>query len=181
MAEPSTRMEMFLNGQAGYVVGLDARTTWTSTPLPTTCYYERGRLRVRHGVQPRHGRSEDRQENAGENINKTILTVKDFRMAMSLAMDRQAFCLATAPTNAPAFALYGSQIVADPENGVFYRATDVAKQVVVDFWEPDRRNRRGQDCTPPWTTPSTAITGYNLEMAKTYFDSAYDHGHRARA
>ena len=44
---------------------------------------------------------EANQAAAGENINKTILTVKDFRMAMSLAMNRAEFCLATSPLNQP--------------------------------------------------------------------------------
>ena len=63
----------------------------------------------------------ENEKAAGENINKTILTLKNFRMAMSLGIDRQAFILATSPSNSPAFALYGSTIVANPEDGTFYR------------------------------------------------------------
>ena len=171
VAEPSTRVEMFLNGKLD-VVGLDANYM-DEYSTSDYCYYDEGDSVFAMVFNPDMDALKTAQENAGENINKTILTVKDFRIAMSLAMDRQAFCLATSPTNAPAFALYGSQIVADPENGVFYRTTDVAKQVVVNFWELGDEIGEGK-LYPTVDDAIDSLTGYNLEMAKTYFDSAYD-------
>ena len=113
------------------------------------------------------------QATAGENINKTIITVKEFRMAMSFGMNRAAFCLAADPTNSPGFALYSGQIVADPENGVAYRATDEAKQVLLNFWNLADQVGEGK----MYATADEAIaslTGYNLEMAQEYFNKAYD-------
>ena len=113
------------------------------------------------------------QAAAGENINKTIITVKEFRMAMSFGMNRAAFCLAADPTNSPGFALYSGQIVADPENGVAYRATDEAKQVLLNFWNLADQVGEGK----MYATADEAIdslTGYNLEMAQEYFNRAYD-------
>ena len=113
------------------------------------------------------------QAAAGENINKTILTVKEFRMAMSFAMDRQAFCLATSPMNAPAFALYSGQIVSDPDAGEFYRTTEEAKDVIVNFWALN--DQIGEDgLYADKDEAIDALTGYNLAMAKEYFDKAYD-------
>ncbi|MBR3764665.1 MAG: hypothetical protein IKK57_08990, partial [Clostridia bacterium] len=113
------------------------------------------------------------QAAAGENINKTILTVKEFRMAMSFAMDRQAFCLATSPMNAPAFALYSGQIVSDPDAGEFYRTTEEAKDVIVNFWALGEDIGEGKLYADK-DEAIDSLTGYNLAMAKEYFDKAYD-------
>ena len=113
------------------------------------------------------------QAAAGANVNKTILTVKEFRMAMSFAMDRQAFCLATSPMNAPAFALYSGQIVADPDAGLFYRTTDEAKDVIVNFWGLADESGEGKLYADK-DEAIDSLTGYNLAMAREYFDKAYD-------
>ena len=171
VSEPATRMEMFLAGQLDtFSMSKDYMEEYAGSDY---LYYEEGDSVFAMVFNPDKGALENSQKNAGENINKTILTIKDFRMAMSLAMDRAKFCLSTSPTNAPAFALYGSQIVADPDNGIFYRNTDVAKQVVVDFWGLTDEIGEGKT----YATIDDAIdsiTGYNLEMAKIHFDAAYD-------
>ena len=171
VAEPATRLEMFQSGQLDmYGMSKDDMEAYAGSDY---LYYEEGDSVFAMVFNPDKAALENAQKNAGANINKTILTLKDFRMAMSLAMDRAKFCLSTAPTNGPAFALYGGQIVADPDNGIFYRTTDVAKQVVVDFWGLTDEIGEGQT----YATIDDAIdsiTGYNLEMAKTYFDAAYD-------
>ena len=169
--EPATRVEMFLNGQLD-VVGLDKDYIAEYATSEYT-YYDEGDSVFAIVFDPDRAALENRQKAAGEHINKTILTLKDFRMAMSLAMNRREFCLAASPTNGPAFALYGSQIVADPEEGLFYRTTDVAKQVIVNFWGLADEIGEGR----LYATVDDAIenlSGYNLEMAHQYFDSAYD-------
>ena len=110
---------------------------------------------------------------AGPNVNKTILTVKEFRMAMSFAMDRQAFCLATSPMNAPAFALYSGQIVSDPEAGEFYRTTEEAKDVIINFWALGDEIGEGKLYADK-DEAIDSLTGYNLAMAQEYFNLAYD-------
>lgn len=171
VAEPATRMEMFLNGQLDiFGMNKDYMEEYAGSDY---LYYEEGDSVFAMVFNPDLSALEEAQKNAGENINKTILTIKDFRVAMSLAMDRAKFCLSTSPTNMPAYAIYGGQIVADPDNGIFYRTTDDAKQVVVDFWGLTDEIGEGKT----YATIDDAIdsiTGYNLEMAKTYFDSAYD-------
>ena len=171
VAEPATRLEMFQSGQLDrYGMSKDDMEAYAGSDY---LYYEEGDSVFAMAFNPDKAALENAQKNAGANINKTILTLKDFRMAMSLAMDRTKFCLSTSPTNGPAYALYGSQIVADPDNGIFYRNTDVAKQVVVDFWGLTDEIGEGKT----YATIDDAIdsiTGYNLEMAKTHFDAAYD-------
>ncbi len=169
--EASTRLEMFLNGQLdSYGLSKDDMADYAASDYT---YYSEGDSVFFMVFNPDETILATNQKNAGENINKTILTVKEFRMAMSMAMNRAEFCLATSPTNGPAFALYGSQIVADPDNGISYRSTDEAKQVVVDFWALGDEIGEGK----LYATVDEAvdsISGYNLEMAKEYFDKAYD-------
>ncbi len=171
VAEPATRLEMFQSGQLDtFGMNKDYMEEYAGSDY---LYYQEGDSVFAMVFNPDKAALEASQKTAGENINKTILTLKDFRMAMSLSMDRAKFCLSTSPTNGPAYALYGGQIVADPDNGIFYRTTDVAKQVVVDFWGLTDEIGEGKT----YATIDDAIdsiTGYNLEMAKAYFDAAYD-------
>ena len=169
--EPATRMEMFLNGKLD-VNGLNKDYIKEYASSDYT-YYDEGDSVFAMAFNPDLAALKTAQEAAGANINKTILTIKDFRIAMSLAMNRSEFVLAADPTSFPAFALYGSQIVADPEEGLFYRTTDTAKQVVVDFWGLADEIGEGK----LYATVDDAIdsiTGYNLEMAREYFNKAYD-------
>ena len=171
VSEPATRLEMLLNGQLDeYGLSADDMDDYSTSDYT---YYSEGDSVFAMAFNPDKAALETAQKNAGENINKTILTLKDFRTAMSLGIDRAAFCLATAPTNSPAFALYGSQIVADADNGIFYRTTDEAKQVVANFWGLADEIGEGK----LYATIDDAIdsvSGYNLEMAREYFDKAYD-------
>lgn len=108
-----------------------------------------------------------------ENTNKTILTIKEFRMALSFALDRSAFCLATSPTNGPAFGVYSSIIVSDPENGTAYRTTTQAKKALVDFWGLADEIGEGK-LYADMDEAIESITGYNLDLGKEYFNKAYD-------
>ena len=167
--EVSTAYEMFFNGHLD-AKGLDKDHMAEYIDSEYT-YLSEGDSVFAMVFNPDKEALETNQAAAGENINKTILTVKEFRMAMSFAMDRQAFCLATSPMNAPAFALYSGQIVSDPELGEFYRTTEEAKDVILNFWG------LADEVGTTYATKDDAIdslTGYNLAMAKEYFDKAYD-------
>ncbi len=169
--EASTRLELFLSGKLdSYGLQKDDMADYSTSEY---CYYSDGDSIFAMVFNPELEALTSTQALAGENINKTILTLKEFRMAMAFAMDRAAFCLATSPTNGPAYALYSSQIIADPENGVAYRATPEAKQVIVDFWGLTDEVGEGK----MYATQDDAIasiTGYDLAQAKILFDQAYD-------
>jgi len=171
VAEPATRLEMFLNGQLDqFDVNKDYIAGYGTSDF---AYRFPGNSIFAMAFNPNFEALTANQAAAGEHINKTILTIKEFRMAMSLALNRAGFCLAAAPMNGPAYALYGPQIVGDLDNGIFYRNTDVAKQVVVDFWGLTDEVGEGK----PYATIDDAIdsiSGYNVEMGKAYFDAAYD-------
>ncbi|MBR4236650.1 MAG: hypothetical protein IKR85_11420 [Clostridia bacterium] len=169
--EASTRLEMFLAGQLdSYGLQKDDMEEYAASDF---IYYSEGDSIFAMVVNPDLDTLTANQTTAGENINKTILTIKEFRMALAYAMNRAEFCLATSPTNGPAFCLYSSQIIADPENGIAYRATPEAKQVIVNFWGLADDIGEGK-LYADVDEAIDSISGYNLAMAQEYFDKAYD-------
>ncbi len=171
VAEASTAMEMFLAGKLD-TKGLN-KDEMVDYATSDYRYDSEGDSIFAMVFNPDMDALTANQANAGENINKTILTVKEFRMAMSFGMDRAAFCLAAVPTNTPGYALYSGQIISDPENGVAYRTTEEAKDVMLNFWGLADEVGEGK----MYATKDDAIdsiSGYNEAMAKEYFDKAYD-------
>ena len=113
------------------------------------------------------------QKAAGDNINKTILSLKSFREALCYALDRDAFNAAVNPLSSAAFGLYSNSIISDPEEGIAYRDTEEAKNVLANFWGLSDDIGEGL----MYETVDEAvdsITGYNLEMAQEKFNEAYD-------
>ncbi len=167
----STRLEKFLNGELD-TYGLNAEDMESYSASDYT-YYATGDSTFFVALNPDKDALEAEQAKLGDNYNKTILTVKEFRQALSYALDRASFALATLPTNSPAFGIFSTTIISDPENGIAYRTTEQAKQVLVNFWGLADDVGEGK----LYATVDEAvesITGYNLEMAREYFDIAYD-------
>ena len=169
VAEPTTRLEYFLQGKLDSY-GLQ-KEDMEKYQMSDYTYYATGASTFALVFNPDLEALSSVQANAGENINKTILTVKEFRMALSFTLDRSAFCLATSPTNGPTFGIYSGLIVSDPENGTAYRSTDIAKEVLAEFWGvKDSIGTLYEDIDEA----IDSITGYNLTLGKQMFDVAYD-------
>lgn len=94
-------------------------------------------------------------------------------MALSFALDRASFALASTPTNSPAFGVFSSVIVSNPETGETYRSTEQAKQVLAEFWGLTDEIGEGK-MYADLDEAVESITGYNLDQAKILFDEAYD-------
>lgn len=169
--EASTRLELFLQGKLD-VFGL-TKDYMDTYQLSDYTYYATGSSTFAMVFNPDYDALVTQQEAAGENINKTILTIPEFRMAMSYGLDRSAFCLATSPVNNAAFAVYSNLIVSDPESGTAYRTTDVAKQVVAEFWGVSEEYGEGK-MYADIDEAIASITGYNLTKAQELFNAAYD-------
>ena len=169
--EASTRLELFLQGKLdGYGLTVDDMETYS---LSDYCYYTPGDSTFFMAFNPDFDALTTMQQAAGANINKTILCQLNFRQAMSFALNRADFCLATSPTNAPGFGLYSSLIICNPEEGTPYRATDQAKNVLVNFWGLANDIGAGK-LYEDVDEAIESITGYNLTKAKQLFDEAYD-------
>ncbi len=169
--EASTRLQMLISGKLdSYGLQTDDFATYS---LSDYCYYSKGASTYGMVFNPDLDALTTTQTAAGENINKTILTVTEFRQAMAYGMNRAEFILATSPAGAPAFGLLTDLHTVDPDTGVGYRNTDIAKQVLADFWGLSDDIGEGK----LYETVDDAVaslTGYNPELAKQKFDEAYD-------
>lgn len=112
------------------------------------------------------------QTAAGEHINKTILTLKEFRQAMAYGMDRTGFVLATAPAGHPTFGLLSEHHMVDMEKGLGYRDTQVGKEVLSEVWGVE--TDWGEEGTyADFEEAVDGITGYDPELAREKFEEAY--------
>lgn len=171
VGEASTRLEMFLSGQLdSYGLTAEDMETYQSSDYT---YYTTQDSTFFVALNPDLDALTAAQQALGANYNKTILTVKEFRQALSFALDRSAFALATQPTCNAAFGVYSSLIISDPENGTTYRSTDEAKWVLAEFWGVSDDIGDGKMYADV-DEAIESITGYNLEMAKQLFNEAYD-------
>ena len=169
--EATTRLELFLEGKLdSYGLTKEDMETYS---LSDNCYYTPGDSTYFMVFNPDMEALTNNQAAAGANINKTILTIPEFRQAMSLAMNRADFCLATSPVNGPAFALFSELIISDPESGTAYRTTDEAKNAMANFWGVSEDYGDGK-LYADIDEAIDAITGYNLTKAQQMFDAAYD-------
>lgn len=169
--ETTTKLELFQQGKLD-IYGLTADDMETYQ-LSDYTYYSTGASVFGMVMNPGLEQLKEKQAAAGDNINKTILTVKEFRMAMSFGLDRAAFCLAVSPVNSPALALYSDLIVYNPEEGSTYRSTEQAKKAVASFWGVADDIGEGK-MYPTIDDAIDSLTGYNLAQAKELFDKAYD-------
>ena len=169
--EAATRLGLLNQGKLDtYGLAIDDMDEYQ---LSDYTYYSTGDSTFAMCFNPDFAALETAQAAAGTGINKTIITIPEFRMAMSFALDRNAFCLATSPLNAPGFGLYSGLIISDPEAGTAYRTTDVAKNVLANFWGVANEYGEGK-LYADIDEAIDSITGYNLTKAKEMFNAAYD-------
>ncbi len=171
VAEASTRLDMFLKGELdSYGLTVDDMDEYQQSDYT---YYAEGDSTFFVALNPDKAALEKAQAAVGPNINKTILTVIEFRQALSYALDRAAFALAADPTSPAAFGVFSSQIISDPEKGTPYRTTDEAKMVLAQFWGVADEIGEGK-LYATLDDAVNSITGLNIEKAKELFNTAYD-------
>ena len=175
----STRLQMFLSGlfdsygltsddmadyqNSKYTYFTDGDSTWFIALNPNLEAYEAAEYNL----------NDDGSRGTHKNIDKQILSIKEFRQALSFALDRAAYELACDPTGNVAKALFSPMIISDPENGTVYRNTQPAKEAIVKFWGLSDQIGEGK-LYPTIDDAIDSITGYNLAMAKQYFTTAYE-------
>lgn len=112
------------------------------------------------------------KDNAG--YDKSILGIKEFRMALSFSLNRQDFINALDPMGSIGLALFNNMICSDPENGVMYRNEEQAKDALLAFWGISQDDIGVGKLYPSKDEAIASITGYNLDGAKELFNTAYD-------
>ncbi len=113
------------------------------------------------------------EKTANNGKNKQILSLYDFRKAISLSIDRQRFNAEGTAGNQAAYALLNSLYFYDVENdpSSVYRNTDEAKKAVVDLYGIEY----GEGKTYATLDDAyKAVTGLDVEQAKSLFTSAYN-------
>ncbi len=94
-----------------------------------------------------------------EGRNRTILSYKDFRKAISLCMDRNDYTASTTAGSVPGFGLLNDMYMNDPENMIRYRNTEQAQQVLKDVYG---------------VSDLDDLTAYDKEEASKLFVAAYE-------
>lgn len=107
------------------------------------------------------------RESAG--VNKTIMLQSDFRKALSLGLNRDAYAKATTTAHLAGFGLFNSMHYYDVANGKAYRESDAAKRVLCEIY-----NVNPADYDNDLDKAVDSITGYDLTAAKALVNSAYD-------
>ena len=103
-----------------------------------------------------------------DGVNKTILTYPEFRKALSLGLNRDAYAKATTTSHLAGFGLFNSMHYYDVANGKAYRESDAAKKVLCDVYGVNISEYENLDAAVD------SITGFDLAQAKTLIDAAYD-------
>jgi len=103
--------------------------------------------------------------------NKTILSIKEFRQALSYALNRTELCAALYPAGTAAFGLFSDLIMADPENSVSFRSLTEAKEGMCEYWGVEYGE--GKEFAT-LDEAYAAITGYNITEAKRLINVAVD-------
>lgn len=117
---------------------------------------------------------EQREAAADFDKNTTDLQmqlVESFRRAIAVSIDRNLMAQTISPSRSGAFGLLGNLYMYDPDNILYYRDSDQAKQVLVDFYSMDLA-----DYNNDLDAAVDAITGYDPETAKDLFTQAYQEG-----
>lgn len=169
--DSAAALELFLSGKLdAYMLNAEDMKAYAGS---TYTYYTTQETTYFVACNPDRKALEEAQQALGEHYNKTILTVKEFRQALSFALDRSAFALATMPTCNPAYGIYSDLIVANPQTGETYRSREEAKWVLADFWGVSGDIGEGK-LYADVDEAVDGITGYNLQKAKQLFNEAYE-------
>jgi len=113
------------------------------------------------------------EEKYGGNDNLKILNYKDFRKAMSLAINRTEFAAQATGGYKPAYSLFSSLYYYNIENDTesIYRNTDVAMQAICDLYGVQYGT--GTDYAT-LKEAYASITGQDVDQAKALFTAAYE-------
>ena len=113
-------------------------------------------------------------EEANPGYDKSIMTIKEFRMALSFSLNRQDFIKALDPMGSIGLGLFNSMICSNPDLGVMYREEEAAKDVLLEFWGVSQDDIGAGKLYADKDSAIASITGYNLTAAKELFNQAYD-------
>ena len=166
--ESATQLQLFHQGKLDtYTLTVDDMDSYGRSDF---AYYHTGDSTFGMAFNPNFDALKAAQEKL-TGVNKTIITLPEFRIAMSYGLDRAAFCMAASPLNTPGFGLFSDSIIADPDKQTPYRQTQGAKQVLADTWG---LSQQIGTLYKDLEQAVASISGYDLPRAKELFNAAYD-------
>lgn len=155
------RLRSFLSGQmdevelspsdarvyigGGYTVYTESAATWIMAMNPDAECLAEAEKNARPATE-------------GNEVNKTALTVREFRLALSYATDRVGFVRTVSPTSTYALGIFSDAVVADTSLGVPYRDTEYGADAISEIWGD----------------AEAASAGYDIDAARECFDKAYE-------
>ena len=167
ISNPETAMEAFLQGKLDSK-GLDSDYISQYTGSDRI-YYTDGASTWFIALNPNEAYYQD-WEATHEGYDKSIMTVKEFRMALSFSLDRQMFINTLDPMGSIAYGLFNNMICSNPDLGIMYREEDAAKDALLGFWG------LADEWEDGWFSSKDeaidTITGYDLAGAKNLFNQA---------
>lgn len=164
--EPSTRYQMFLKGQLNYYdLQPDEVEEYRGSDY---IYYT---LEANTQILNIQSNEEALKARETEGVCRRILTIPEFRKALTWSIDRNAFAKTTSASNFPGYGLIGPLYIADPDTMKPYREYDAAKAALCRVYGVEYGE--GQAYTS-LDEAYDALTGYDLDAARKLFDEAYD-------
>lgn len=152
--EHTTEMSLFLQGKLS-TVGLDS-TDMESYANSDYLYYEPQTYTSKFAF---NSDLDKLKEEDGNGVNHSIIHYDDFRHAVSLAMDRDAFCASCTAGHEAGYGIINYSYTSNPETGELYRDSEYAEQILCEFYGADSIDQ---------------ITGYDKDAASALFQSAYE-------
>ncbi len=167
--EANTRRQMFLNGQLiGYGLQTEDIDTYRTSEFvhvtPGTTIF----FLILNGYSKMLNEREAAADFDTTTTDLQCMSLTSFKKALAVAYDRVDFCNAIQPSRSAGYGLIGKGYIADPETGLQYRDTDVAKQALCDFYSVDVSKYASLD------EAAASITGYDPIAAKDLFKQAFD-------
>ena len=126
VTEHKTALQMFLTGTLDGI-GLDSTDMETYASSDRLLYTPES-----YTTKLTFNTDEDALKALGNNAH--VLTIKEFREAFSLSIDREAFCAAYTASHLPGFGLLNYMYCYNPFTGELYRDSDAAKKALVDLY-----------------------------------------------
>lgn len=179
--EISTREQMFLKGE---IVGLALNTElFKKYQSSRNMYFSEGATTYYGIIASDYDNLVEREavlngttydenyDGSVQKYNKTILTIKDFRKALALGLNRDELCSSLMPGTTPGTSLFSNLIVAAPDQGINLNDIPDVKAAICEYWGVTY-GEGGEFATLDEAYDS--ITGYSPTLAKQLIDKAYD-------
>ena len=111
--------------------------------------------------------------------NNGVLAIKDFRMALSLGLNRVDFNAQNFTAEQPCLGLIGPAYLYDVPNGLSYRNSEQGKKALLKAYgfyidEATGKWTDGTDIYADIDEATDAMTGFNLTLARAKLEAAYE-------